>query len=63
MEIFGEDNKCNRLMANIPPLSLGGHSVGLLDNYLVIAASGVTSDGWWYHSLEDPRSGLLANPW
>ena len=63
MEIFGEDNKCNRLMANIPPLSLGGHSVSLLDNYLVIAASGVTSDGWWYHSLEDPRGGLLANPW
>ena len=50
-------------MANIPPLSLGGHSVSLLDNYLVIAASGVTSDGWWYHSLKDPRGGLLANPW
>ena len=63
MEIFGEDSKCNRLMTNIPPLSLGGHSVSLLDNYLVIAASGVTSDGWWYHSLEDPRGGLLANPW
>ena len=63
MEVFGEDSKCNRLMTNIPPLSLGGHSVSLLDNYLVIAASSVTNDGWWYHSLKDARSGLLANPW
>ena len=63
MEVFGEDSKCNRLMANIPPLSLGGHSVSLLDNYLVITASSVTNDGWWYHSLKDARGGLLANPW
>ena len=63
MEVFSEDAKCNRLMGNIPPLRLGGHSVNLLDNYLVIAASGISYDGWWYHSLENARRGLLANPW
>ena len=50
-------------MGNIPPLRLGGHSVNLLDNYLVIASSGISYDGWWYHSLENARRGLLANPW
>ena len=63
MEVFGEDSKCNRVMGNIPPLSLSGHSVNLLDNYLVIAASGTSGEGWWYHSLERARGGLLANPW
>ena len=65
MEVFGEDSKCNRLMGNIPPLSLEGHTVNLLDNYLVIAASGISdnANGWWYHSLENARGGLLANPW
>ena len=63
MEVFGEDTKCNRFMGNIPPLNLGGHSVNLLDNYLVIAATNIDSNGWWYHSLEDARGGLLANPW
>ena len=63
MELFGEDSKCNRVMGNIPPLSLSGHSVNLLDNYLVIAASGISGEGWWYHSLERARGGLLANPW
>ena len=61
--MFGEDSKCNRVMGNIPPLSLSGHSVNLLDNYLVIAASGISGEGWWYHSLERARGGLLANPW
>ena len=51
------------MMTNIPPLSLGGHSVNLLDNLLMISASSVTNDGWWYYRLKDPRSGLLANPW
>ena len=64
MEVFGEDSKCNRLMRNIwTPLNLEGHSVNLLDNYLVIAATGISGEGWWYHSLEDARGGLLANPW
>ena len=63
MEVFGEDSKCNRLMGNIPPLSLGGHSVNLLDNYLVIAATSIDSKSWWYHSLKSARAGLLANPW
>ena len=64
MEVFGEDSKCNRLMGNIwTPLNLEGHSVNLLDNYLVIAATGISGEGWWYHSLEDARGGLLANPW
>ena len=51
MEVFGEDSKCNQLIGNIPPLTLGGHSVNLLDNYLVIAASNVNEGSWWYHSL------------
>ena len=64
MEVFGEDRKCNRMMANIPPLpSLRGHSVSVLDNQLVIGAFSVTSDSWKYLSLRNPRSGLLANPW
>ena len=63
MEVFGEDSKCNRIMANIPSLSLTGHSVSLLDNQLVIGAFSVTSDSWKYLSLRDPRGGLLANPW
>ena len=36
MEVFGEDSKCNRLMTNIPSLTLRGHSVSLLDNLWVI---------------------------
>ena len=63
MEVFGEDSKCNRLMTNIPSLTLRGHSVSLLDNQLVIGAFSVTSDSWKYLSLRDPRGGLLANPW
>ena len=64
MEVFSEDSKCNRLMGNIwTPLNLEGHSVNLLDNYLVVAATGISGEGWWYHSLEDARGGLLANPW
>ena len=63
MEVFGEDSKCNRIMANMPSLSLNGHSVSLLDNQLVIGAFSVTSDSWKYLSLRDPRSGLLSNPW
>ena len=63
MEVFGKDSKCNRIMANIPSLSLTGHSVSLLDNQLVIGAFSVTSDSWKYLSLRDPRGGLLANPW
>ena len=64
MEVFGEDRKCNRMMANIPPLpSLRGHSVSVLDNQLVIGAFSVTNDSWKYLSLRNPRSGLLANPW
>ena len=63
MEVFGEDSKCNRLMTNIPSLSLTGHSVSLLDNQLVIGAFSVTNDSWKYLSLRDPRGGLLANPW
>ena len=65
MEVFAEDARCNRLMGNIPPLSLEGHTMNLLDNYLVIAASGISNNanGWWYHSLENARAGLLANPW
>ena len=31
MEVFGEEETCNRLMTNIPPLSLTGHSISLLD--------------------------------
>ena len=64
MEVFGEDGKCNRMMANIPPqLSLKGHSVNVLDNQLVIGAFSVTSNSWKYLSLRSPRSGLLANAW
>ena len=60
MEVFSEDSKCNSLMGNIwTPLSLDGHSVNLLDNYLVIAATNIDSNGWWYHSLPDARGGFL----
>ena len=64
MEVFGEDDKCNRMMANIPPVpSLKGHSVSVLDNQLVIGASSVATDSWKYLTLRNPRAGLLANPW
>ena len=63
MEVFGEDSRCNRVFANIPPLSLGRHSVNLLDNHLVVASQSVSQDKWSYHTLWDARRGLLANPW
>ena len=63
MEVFGEDSKCNRIMTNIPPLTLSRHSVSLLDNQLIIGASSISNDSWKYLSLRDPRGGLLANPW
>ena len=64
MEVFGEDGKCSRMMANIPPVpSLKGHSVSVLDNQLVIGASSVATDSWKYLTLRNPRAGLLANPW
>ena len=63
MEVFGEDSRCNRVFANIPPLSLGRHSVNLLDNHLVVASSNISKDSWSYHTLWDARGGLLANPW
>ena len=63
MEVFGEESKCNRIMGKIPPMSLGGHTVNLLDNYLVITESREVKDGWWYRSLSNARQGLLANSW
>ena len=65
MEVFGEDEKCNLKVSNVPPLSLaGGHSVNLLDNYLVIGASIYpVGGGWWHHSLRAARGGLMANSW
>ena len=63
MEVFGEENKCNRIMGNIPPMTLGGHTVNLLDNYLVITESRADTEGWFYQSLSFARTGLLANSW
>ena len=63
IEVFGRDEKCNQMVANAPEFSFNGHSVNLLDNYLVIATSIYSSSEWWYHSLRAARGGLLANPW
>ena len=63
MEVFGEESKCNRVIGNIPPMTLGGHTVNLLDNYLVITESRADPDGWFYQSLSFARTGLLANSW
>ena len=63
LEVFGQDQKCNQVVANVPKFSLRGHSVNLLDNYLVISSSIHSSGAWWYHSLRAARGGLLANPW
>ena len=51
------------MVANAPELNLRGHSLNLLDNYLVIGASIYGSGEWWHHSLRAARGGLLANPW
>ena len=55
MEVFSDNSKCNRVMGNIPPMTLGGHSVNLLDNYLVITESREVNNGWWYSSLSNAR--------
>ena len=44
MEVFGEESKCNRIMGNIPPMALGGHTVDLLDNYRQSVAGAATDD-------------------
>ena len=63
MEVFSDNSRCNRVMGNIPPMTLGGHTVNLLDNYLVITESREVNNGWWYSSLSNARQGLLANSW
>lgn len=65
MEVFSPNTKCNRKLSNIPKASFDGHSVDLLDNKLILGSLLFTSseDSWSYFSLEDPRSGLLANKW
>ena len=65
MEVFSSNAKCNRKLNNIPRASFDGHTVNLLDNKLILGALLYTTsqDSWSYLSLEDPRSGLLANKW
>ena len=65
MEVFSSNAKCNRKLNNIPQASFEGHTVNLLDNKLILGALLYTAshDSWSYLSLEDPRSGLLANKW
>ena len=65
MEVFSSNAKCNRKLNNIPQASFEGHTVNLLDNKLILGALFYTEsqDSWSYLSLEDPRSGLLANRW
>ena len=51
VEVFGQDEKCNQMMANRPQLSEGGHSVNLISNSLVIGTSGDPKGGWRYHII------------
>ena len=61
MEIFSD--KCSKLLPNIPAMELSGHTVDLVDSQLIIGAEDSDSKGWWYWSLEEPRSGILSNEW
>ena len=61
MEIFSD--KCSKLLPNIPAMALTGHTVNLADQQLIIGAEDTDSKGWWYWSLEEPRSGILSNRW
>ena len=65
MEVFSSNAKCNRKLNNIPQASFDGHTVNLLDNKLILGPLLYTAsqDSWSYLSLENPRSGLLADKW
>ena len=61
MEVLSAD--CNKLLPNIPEMSLEGHSVNVIDHQLILGPARVDGDSWWFYSLEDPRGGVLGTEW
>ena len=60
----GESTNCDQLLKPIPNMDMSGHSIDLLDNHLILAATAIENDNnWKYLSLRNPRAGLLTNKW
>ena len=63
VETFSADQKCNKMITNVPPHSIPKQTLNVFHNHLVVAGYSIKEGSWKYLSLEDASSSLLSSPW
>ena len=63
VEVFSKHELCRSNISNIPPFASNNHNILLFKNSLILSGFMTVEGQRSYLVMENPRSGLLSNPW